>query len=124
MREAARRLEFERAAEIRDQIEALRAFFSTDQQAFDPEMGDLDFLGMARSGALAVVQLYQVRSGRILGRISRAVMAAMRDAAVKEKVLGLAMVPTGSTPEELGRVQKQDIADWTPAVKASGFRPT
>ncbi|MBX9989197.1 Bug family tripartite tricarboxylate transporter substrate binding protein [Phreatobacter oligotrophus] len=60
----------------------------------------------------------------ILGRISRAVMAAMRDAAVKEKVLGLAMVPTGSTPEELGRVQKQDIADWTPAVKASGFRPT
>ncbi len=60
----------------------------------------------------------------ILGRISRAVMAAMRDAAVKEKVLGLAMVPTGSTPEELGRVQRQDIADWTPAVKASGFRPT
>lgn len=60
----------------------------------------------------------------ILGRISRAVMAAMRDAAVKEKVLGLAMVPTGSTPEELARVQKQDIADWTPAVKASGFRPT
>ncbi|PTM60805.1 Bug family tripartite tricarboxylate transporter substrate binding protein [Phreatobacter oligotrophus] len=60
----------------------------------------------------------------ILGRISRAVMAAMHDGAVKEKVLGLAMVPTGSTPEELGRVQRQDIADWTPAVKASGFRPT
>lgn len=60
----------------------------------------------------------------ILGRISRAVMAAMRDAAVKEKVLGLAMVPTGSTPEELARIQKEDIAAWTPAVKASGFRPT
>lgn len=60
----------------------------------------------------------------MVGRISRAVMAAMRDAAVKDKVLGLAMVPTGSTPEELGRIQKQDIADWTPAVKASGFRPT
>ncbi|GGM95133.1 UvrABC system protein C [Thermus composti] len=71
MREAARRLEFERAAEIRDQIEALRAFFGTSQQAFDPELGDLDFLGLARSGSLAVVQLYQVRSGRILGRISR-----------------------------------------------------
>ena len=73
MREAAQRLEFERAAEIRDQMEALRAFFSTAQQAFDPEMGDLDFLGLAQAGPLAVVQLYQVRSGRILGRISRVV---------------------------------------------------
>ncbi|WP_337844008.1 excinuclease ABC subunit UvrC [Thermus sp.] len=73
MREAARALHFERAAEIRDQMEALKAFFSTSQQAFDPELRDLDFLGFARAGALAVVQLYQVRSGRILGRISRVV---------------------------------------------------
>lgn len=84
MREAARRLEFERAAEIRDQMEALKAFFSTGQQAFDPEMGDLDFLGMARSGALAVVQLYQVRSGRILGRISRVVE---KEEATEEEIL-------------------------------------
>ncbi|WP_243028133.1 excinuclease ABC subunit UvrC [Thermus albus] len=73
MREAAQRLEFERAAEIRDQREALKAFFSTAQQAVDPKMGDLDFLGLAQAGPLAVVQLYQVRSGRILGRISRVV---------------------------------------------------
>jgi excinuclease ABC subunit C len=84
MREAARRLEFERAAEIRDQIEALKAFFSTAQQAFDPEMGDLDFLGMARAGALSVVQLYQVRSGRILGRISRVVE---KEEATDEEIL-------------------------------------
>lgn len=84
MREAARRLEFERAAELRDQMEALRAFFSTAQQAFDPELGDLDFLGMARSGALAVVQLYQVRSGRILGRISRVVE---KEEAQEEEIL-------------------------------------
>ncbi len=73
MREAAKRLEFERAAEIRDQMEALKAFFATAQQAFDPELGDLDFLSLAQAGPLAVVQLYQVRSGRILGRISRVV---------------------------------------------------
>jgi excinuclease ABC subunit C len=84
MREAARRLEFERAAEIRDQIEALKAFFSTAQQAFDPEMGDLDFLGLARAGALSVVQLYQVHSGRILGRISRVVE---KEEATDEEIL-------------------------------------
>ncbi|GLV47670.1 UvrABC system protein C [Thermus sp. LT1-2-5] len=84
MREAARRLEFERAAELRDQIEALKAFFATSQQAFDPELGDLDFLGLARAGALAVVQLFQVRSGRILGRISRVVE---KEEATEEEIL-------------------------------------
>lgn len=51
-------------------------------------------------------------------------MAAMRDAGVKEKVLRLSMVPTGSTPEDLARIQKEDHDAWTPAVKASGFKPS
>ncbi len=84
MKEAAKRLEFERAAEIRDQIEALKAFLSTAQQAVDPGLGDLDFLGMARAGSLAVVQLFQVRGGRILGRISRVVE---KEEATDEEIL-------------------------------------
>ncbi|AVO43931.1 Bug family tripartite tricarboxylate transporter substrate binding protein [Phreatobacter cathodiphilus] len=60
----------------------------------------------------------------MVARVSRAVMAAMRDPGVKEKVLRLSMVPTGSTPEELGRIQKEDNEAWAPAVKASGFKPS
>lgn len=59
-----------------------------------------------------------------IGKVSRAVMAAMRDAGVKEKVLRLSMVPTGSTPEDLALIQKEDHDAWTPAVKASGFKPS
>lgn len=71
MRQAARNQDFERAAEIRDQMEAMRSFFGTVQQAYDPELGDLDFLGLARAGRYAIVQLYQVRGGQMLGRNSR-----------------------------------------------------
>ncbi|MDW8091848.1 MAG: excinuclease ABC subunit UvrC [Meiothermus sp.] len=71
MREAARQQDFERAAEIRDQIAAVRSFFGTTQQAYDPEMGDLDFIGFARAGEYAMLQHYQVRGGQMLGRISR-----------------------------------------------------
>lgn len=71
MRQAARNQDFERAAEIRDQMEAVRSFFGTVQQAYDPELGDLDFLGLARAGRYAIVQLYQVRGGQMLGRNSR-----------------------------------------------------
>jgi len=71
MRSAAQNQDFERAAEIRDQISAVRSFFGTAQQAYDPDLGDLDFLGFARAGDYALLQHYQVRGGRILGRISR-----------------------------------------------------
>lgn len=71
MSQAARNQDFERAAEIRDQMEAVRSFFGTVQQAYDPELGDLDFLGLARAGRYAIVQLYQVRGGQMLGRNSR-----------------------------------------------------
>ncbi len=71
MRAAAQNQDFERAAEIRDQISAVQSFFGTAQQAYDPELGDLDFLGFARAGDYALLQHYQVRGGQILGRISR-----------------------------------------------------
>ncbi|MCV5003872.1 UvrB/UvrC motif-containing protein, partial [Escherichia coli] len=63
--------DFERAAEIRDQIGAVRSFFGTSQQAYDVELGDLDFLGFARAGDYAMLQHYQMRGGQMLGRISR-----------------------------------------------------
>ncbi|GIW32955.1 MAG: hypothetical protein KatS3mg072_0288 [Meiothermus sp.] len=71
MRAAAQHQDFERAAEIRDQIVAVRSFFGTNQQAYDPELGDLDFLGFARAGDYALIQHYQMRGGQMLGRISR-----------------------------------------------------
>ncbi len=71
MIEAAKNQDFERAAEIRDQVSAVRSFFGTTQQAYDPELGDLDFLGFARAGDYAMLQHYQMRGGQMLGRISR-----------------------------------------------------
>ncbi|GEM86996.1 excinuclease ABC subunit UvrC [Meiothermus granaticius] len=71
MQEAARAQDFERAAEIRDQIAAVRSFFGTNQQAYDVELGDLDFIGFARAGDYAMLQHYQMRGGQMLGRISR-----------------------------------------------------
>ncbi len=73
MRQAAQHQDFERAAELRDQIKAIQSFFGTAQQAYDPELGDLDFIGLARAGEYALLQHYQVRHGQMLGRISRLV---------------------------------------------------
>ena len=71
MQQAAEETNFEYAAELRDQIRALEQFFSIQQQAYNLKLGDLDFLGLSRAGSYAEVQLYQMRSGRIIGRNSR-----------------------------------------------------
>ena len=71
MAKAAEELNFERAAEIRDTIRALEAFFATRQQAVLGTKETLDFAGLARAGGYVAVQLFQLRSGRILGRVAR-----------------------------------------------------
>lgn len=59
-----------------------------------------------------------------IDKVSRAVMAAMRNDGVKERILRLSMVPKGSTPAELAAIQKADHEAWAPAVRASGFKPS
>ncbi|GAB4326420.1 MAG: excinuclease ABC subunit UvrC [Dehalococcoidia bacterium] len=67
MREAAERLDFERAAMIRDQVRAIertveRQMISTTKKA------DLDVCGMAREGDRACVQVFFVRGTQMVGR--------------------------------------------------------
>ena len=68
MEAASRRLEFEEAAQLRDQISALRAV--QEKQYVSGERGDLDIVAVASEGGIACVQLFYVRQGRNLGNKS------------------------------------------------------
>ncbi len=69
MREAADALEFERASRYRDKLEAVRAADAVRQMELDrPE--DLDVLALAGDELEAAAQVFQVRSGRVVGRSS------------------------------------------------------
>lgn len=66
---AATALEFEKAAELRDQVRALREI--TEQQKASSAAGrDLDAIHWAVTGDEAHVQVFRVRQGRLLGRES------------------------------------------------------
>jgi tripartite-type tricarboxylate transporter receptor subunit TctC len=57
----------------------------------------------------------------IVARLSKAVMQAVAMPEVTKRFVDLGFKPVGSTPEEQGRIQKEDAAKWEPIVKASGF---
>jgi len=67
MRAAARRLDFERAAERRDVLQGLDAI-ERRQRALDVRGGDVDVLGVARDGDRACGVRLRIRQGKLLGR--------------------------------------------------------
>jgi excinuclease ABC subunit C len=71
MRAAARRQDFELARLYRDRLEALRRVTGIDTAVSNGSLGDLDFLGVAQAGDYAMVQLFQMRKGRVVGRDKR-----------------------------------------------------
>ncbi len=65
MEEASQRLDFERAALLRDQIATLRRI--QQRQYVSGEGGDLDIVAGASGGGLTCVQVFFIRAGRNLG---------------------------------------------------------
>ena len=60
----------------------------------------------------------------IVDRYNKIIVAALAKPEVKERLLVLGLYATGSTPAELGKIQRADSDRWAPAVKASGFTPS
>lgn len=67
MKEAAERMAFEEAAVYRDQLESIRRV-TERQKITSDERDDRDVVAVARSGDEAVVQVFFVRDGKVLGR--------------------------------------------------------
>ncbi len=71
MREAAQRQDFELAKIYRDRIQALQRLTGYDSDVARATDDDLDFLGLTQAGNYAMVQLFQMRRGRVVGRDKR-----------------------------------------------------
>ncbi|HET6781777.1 MAG TPA: excinuclease ABC subunit UvrC [bacterium] len=67
MDRAAEAMEFERAAQLRDQIQAMEAIYEK-QRAASVGLEDRDVMAIAQAGDLACVQILFVRAGRLQGQ--------------------------------------------------------
>ena len=59
----------------------------------------------------------------IVTRLNRVIVQALRRPEVRERLLALGLYATGTSPEELAKIQRTDSELWAPAIKASGFTP-
>ncbi len=102
MNEAAEALDFERAARLRDQLEAVQRV--TERQRVTVHDGhDQDIVGMARAEDEACVELIAVRQGRMLGHKQFVMQgtADQEDGAVLAAFIGQYYLAATELPEEL-----------------------
>jgi excinuclease ABC subunit C len=67
MQQAAEELRFERAAALRDQVQAIERVVER-QKVISPDYIDSDVIAMARSNGEACVQVFFIRGGKLIGR--------------------------------------------------------
>jgi tripartite-type tricarboxylate transporter receptor subunit TctC len=58
-----------------------------------------------------------------VAKINAAIVEALGNEEIKGKIRRLGLQPTGTSADAFARIQRDDIARWAPAVKASGFTP-
>lgn len=68
MDKASEELRFERAAALRDQLKAILSIIERQKVVFASDYLDSDVLAMARSDGEACVQIFFIRSGKLIGR--------------------------------------------------------
>ncbi len=69
MDKAAESLNFETAARIRDQLQALRSLHSDQKVALPDDTVSRDAIALAANDTYACIQLFQIRAGRLVGRL-------------------------------------------------------
>jgi excinuclease ABC subunit C len=68
MTQAAREERFEQAAQLRDALKTIETLRTRQQKMASPEFGDRDAFGLKLGPAGAVVQVFQMRRGRVVER--------------------------------------------------------
>ncbi len=110
MRDAADALEFERASVLRDKLDAVRAADAVRQMELD-RAEDLDVLGIADDDLEAAVQVFHVRSGKVVGRMGVFVdkVEDLSGPALLERVL------VDVYAEPVSGVPRQILVPWLPS---------
>ena len=91
MADAAGAERFEQAAQLRDAVRTLETLRDRQQKMVTARLGDRDALGVKVGPAGAIIQIFQMRRGRVIERVELTVEASAVDGGREEDVLQAAL---------------------------------
>ena len=117
MAEAAAAERFEEAAALRDAMRTVQAIRDRQQKMATPELGDRDVFGVRTGPSGAIVQVFQVRGGRVVERVEFAAEAGS-DTARETSVLEAAVQQFYADQDPPPEVHVPDLPDEAEALEA------
>ncbi|MFY9316672.1 MAG: tripartite tricarboxylate transporter substrate-binding protein [Burkholderiales bacterium] len=93
----------------------------------DPQLPDVPTTKQAGVEGVEVAVWYGVFAPagtpqEVVQKLADAIIRATRDADTRKRLLEQGAAPVGSTPEEFGKVMRDEVARWAEVVKVSGAR--
>ena len=82
MERYAERLDFESAARVRDQLQGLDALTADQKMSIGDSSVSRDVIALASDGRVAAVQLFQMRAGKLVGRLGYTADAVLQESSV------------------------------------------
>ncbi|HXW05096.1 MAG TPA: excinuclease ABC subunit UvrC [Vicinamibacterales bacterium] len=138
MAEAASAERFEQAAQLRDAIRVIETVRTSQQKMASAELGDRDAFGIKVGPAGAVVQIFQVRGGKVVERIELATdvetsggeagraiedrAREVQEAALQQFYEDRVPPPEIHVPAELPRADQQMLESWLETKAARRVR--
>jgi excinuclease ABC subunit C len=128
MKEAAAEERYERAAQLRDAIKTIETVAGRQQKMSTPALGDRDAFGLKVGNAGAVVQVFQMRNGRVIERIE---LVAETGAETEGEILQAAIQqfyesreapPEIHVPIELAGADREALEAWLSAQEERRVR--
>ncbi|MEB3307001.1 MAG: excinuclease ABC subunit UvrC [Cyanobacteriota bacterium] len=108
----ADRLDYENAARVRDQIQGLDMLTADQKMSIGDSSVNRDVLALAADGRVAAVQLFQMRAGKLVGRLGFTADAVTLDQLAAEP-----------GPEHLGRILQTVIEEHYSQVEGVEIPP-
>ena len=121
MERYAERLDFESAARVRDQIQGLDTLTADQKMSLGDSSVSRDVIALAADGRVAAVQLFQMRAGKLVGRLG--FTANAEGTPVAEEGAGGDLPPSSERREALGRILQTVIEEHYSQVEGVEIPP-
>ena len=121
MERYAERLDFESAARVRDQIQGLDTLTADQKMSIGDSSVSRDVIALAADGRVAAVQLFQMRAGKLVGRLGY--MADAVGTPEAEEGAGGELPASPERREALGRILQTVIEEHYSQVEGVEIPP-
>jgi excinuclease ABC subunit C len=121
MERYAERLDFESAARVRDQLQGLDTLTADQKMSIGDSSVSRDVIALAADGRVAAVQLFQMRAGKLVGRLGYTADAL--GTPVAEAGAGADLPPTPERRAALGRILQTVIEEHYSQVEGVEIPP-